>query len=515
MRVTAAPAITTQQLAVFTQLQRKLAGENTERGEPVTGPHYVASVGPSGLTLTLPERELAGRPAVQISGEEGSGKSALHLAMRLNSLGRGAAQETLAEGTVTDAGERVEVRREPVTEWFHNKTEGMEQGCTINTKPDGNEHEPVRLEIAPSEGWRAVPAFEKYAIALETDDGTSRIVWRGLRAWDAAGNAVRAWFERSAERQEFAIVLADAGAVYPVTVDPVYVAERLSGLPVQGGAGSVPGALVAFNGLLYFAANDGVNGGELWKSDGTAAGTVLVKDVEPGSGGSFIEGMTAVGAALYFQAYRADTGPELWKSDGTESGTVMVKDITPGAVGSYPAEFTPLGGFVYFRANGPDGYELWRTDGSAAGTTLVKDIYPGAFNSSYPEALTVMGGVLYFFAETSGAGVELWASDGSALGTVLVKDILPGSQGQFDVAMKVFNAKLYFAATDGVNGRELWQSNGTTAGTVMLKNISDAGGSSWPEEFTAVGSTLYFAAGDSVAGTELRRRTERRAARRS
>ncbi|MBN1225936.1 MAG: hypothetical protein JXA79_03005 [Deltaproteobacteria bacterium] len=69
--------------------------------------------------------------------------------------------------------------------------------------------------------------------------------------------------------------------------------------------------LTNVNGTLYFRANDGVNGYELWKSDGTAAGTVMVKDVNP-SGGSSPEDLTNVNGALYFTAYDGEHGRELW-----------------------------------------------------------------------------------------------------------------------------------------------------------------------------------------------------------
>ncbi len=104
------------------------------------------------------------------------------------------------------------------------------------------------------------------------------------------------------------------------------------------------------NGVLYFVANDGITGQELWKSNGTEAGTVLVKDIAPGLNSSSPSQLTNVNGTLYFRAADPSAGYELFKSDGTEAGTVLVKDILPGNADSMPSELTVIGNTLFFTA---------------------------------------------------------------------------------------------------------------------------------------------------------------------
>jgi ELWxxDGT repeat protein len=126
------------------------------------------------------------------------------------------------------------------------------------------------------------------------------------------------------------------------------------------------------NGKLYFFFEN-----ELWKSDGTAVGTTLVKNPNFGSA-SALHSLTEVKGTLFFIVANGLTGIELWKSDGTESGTLMVKTIKPDPSSPLPRYLTNVDGALFFAVDdGKSGIELWKSDGTAAGTRMVKDVRGG------------------------------------------------------------------------------------------------------------------------------------------
>jgi ELWxxDGT repeat protein len=97
-----------------------------------------------------------------------------------------------------------------------------------------------------------------------------------------------------------------------------------------------------------------------------------VKDIQPGAASSEPENLIAVDGMVLFAATDGVSGIELWRSDGTEAGTLLLKDINPGAADSFPAGFFNWNGTVYFSADDRlAGRELWKTDGTAAGTVRV------------------------------------------------------------------------------------------------------------------------------------------------
>lgn len=270
----------------------------------------------------------------------------------------------------------------------------------------------------------------------------------------------------------------------------------------QSSVNSDPAMLVNLNGMLLFAADDGIVGRELWRSNGTPGGTALVRNINPsGILPSNPQYLTVIGGTVFFNATDIAIGAELWKSDGTTNGTVLVKDIRPGGLGSGPSYLVNAGGTLLFSGdNGANGAELYRSDGTASGTVLVKDIYPGLLASS-PQVLTAIGGTVFFSADNGTQGRELWKSDGTATGTTMLKDIYSGLGGASPQTLTVVNETLYFSAL-GTGGRELWKSDGTATGTTRVKDINAAGDSN-PMSLTNVYGTLFFSADDGVNGREL------------
>jgi ELWxxDGT repeat protein len=275
-----------------------------------------------------------------------------------------------------------------------------------------------------------------------------------------------------------------------------------------GTANSLPLYLTNVDGIVYFRANDGTNGIELWRSNGTAAGTYMVKDIRPGTTSTAIANLYNLNGVLYFSANDGTNGLELWKSNGTSAGTVMVKDIEPGSASSTFAYFTTVNNKLIFQANeASTGNELWISDGTSAGTFMLKDIWPGSAGSG-PRDMTNINGIIYFHGyDPYGTGAELWRSDGTIAGTYMIKDIWPGNNGfvGYDsqpLNFTNFNNLCYFAAEDGINGRELWKSDGTAAGTVMVKDIN-SGGNSSPNNLIVINGVLYFRSNNGTDGNEL------------
>ena len=246
---------------------------------------------------------------------------------------------------------------------------------------------------------------------------------------------------------------------------------------------------ITLNGISYFIASNGTHGTELWRSDGTSAGTYLVKDINPGAASSGIYYMTVSNNKLFFSATNA-SATELWVSDGTAAGTHTV----PGPTG-YLNALTDVGGILYFF----DGMgNLWKSDGTAAGTEIAATLSNAWV---FSDRLVTLNGILYFIAFDFTYGVELFRTDGTTAGTYLVKDINV-SGDSYPFQLTVVNEKLYFSADDG-SGRKLWVSDGQTMGTMLATNSNDVNVISDSRFFATIGNTIYFSGNTSTAGSEL------------
>lgn len=217
-----------------------------------------------------------------------------------------------------------------------------------------------------------------------------------------------------------------------------------------------------------------------------ANGASLVLDINAVNQNADPRSFAVVGDVAYFAATDSAHGRELWRTDGTKAGTTLVADIDPNGDGA-PDNLTVVGSKVFFTASSGGDRELWITDGTTAGTTLVKNIKtvdPDGWDpSSNPRWLTPLGERLFFSADDGIHGRELWVSDGTEPGTYLVKDLDPqvaswGPLSGTPLELTAFDGKVYFSAyfgfsitTGGWHENPLWCSDGTEEGTFVVDDF--------------------------------------------
>lgn len=283
----------------------------------------------------------------------------------------------------------------------------------------------------------------------------------------------------------------------------------------------------------FFTAQDAEHGEELWVTDGTVAGTRMVKDIFPGTTSSGVAWMQRFNDKVVFQAQSdADTGIEPWISDGTAEGTYMIKDIHFFG-SSNPSGFTQLNETQFIFAAKDFESEtynekvqrwLWVSDGTEEGTNLLKDcevLHPGVTaNSDNALHFARVGRKVFFKADTKDQqyGEELWVTDGTEEGTFMLKDIntsvvneLTGSTAgaQIDWLTNFYNEKVFFKAYSIEYGNEPWVSDGTPDGTYMIKDlwpgVNASGLPNGSGVYTArvFNREVYFRGNDPVAGQEL------------
>jgi len=237
---------------------------------------------------------------------------------------------------------------------------------------------------------------------------------------------------------------------------------------------SISADYVVLNNKVYFA-GDATNSNplkdQLWETDGTANGTKLVKTINP-AGASGISYMVVCDGKIYFSAYDGVGYTMPWVSDGTDAGTFKLKQIA-AQYGAGASNFTAYNGKVYFSAgDNTSGGQIWVTDGTPDGTMKVTNINPGSIGLS-PGTFTAFNSKLFFMGIDKEAFYQLWSTDGTAEGTKLVKTdyTLRTYSGFIPHPMVVYNTKLYMSGYDSLTKTSpLWVSDGTTAGTMKVTN---------------------------------------------
>ncbi|MFC0777896.1 T9SS type A sorting domain-containing protein [Flavobacterium sp. HJSW_4] len=254
---------------------------------------------------------------------------------------------------------------------------------------------------------------------------------------------------------------------------------------------SYAGGFQKINNKLIFEASTSDTGREIWLSDGTTSNTKLIKDIYPGTESSVAWTLTRsaeINNNLYFIAKDENSAGEIWKTDGTEAGTVKVTSFINGRT----RKLTAVGNLIYFLIK-EDDYKLqvWKTDGTTAGTVLVKDNLPiwntptfeGKCNSTF----------IFTFQPQGTNNSKVWRSDGTSAGTFSITDEIDGngsdSGGTSGLSQYIeHNGKLYFVSRYYLHETDGTFVNTKTIGEVWRAQINLVSHSSVIE----AGNNLYF-----------------------
>lgn len=257
------------------------------------------------------------------------------------------------------------------------------------------------------------------------------------------------------------------------------------------------------NGNYVFFANDGANGTQLWKTDGTAAGTVRIQ-----APGTYATGFTTLPSLLTSEKKWVIVDNEVYFTVDQHLFHSNGNSLLLLASGGAYSDLTVSGNVVYFKqiAGTPQVASLWKTDGTIAGTLQLK-VFDGSATHSLRH-LTNVNGTLYFQGYADGViGYELFKSDGTAAGTVVLKDIQPDAAAVHLSDLIAAGNYLYFRARDfAVSNapKEWWRSNGTAAGTVKVTGYGNFNNSFTVNSFPQ-GDNLYvsMAVGTSTSPSQI------------
>lgn len=256
-----------------------------------------------------------------------------------------------------------------------------------------------------------------------------------------------------------------------------------------------PRGMTTVGNTVYFSATDGVHGRELWKTSGTEASTVLVKDINP-NGDANPANFCNVNGTVFFTANDSQQSTQLWKTDGSAAGTQFVANILLGNASSSFTQLTACNGKLFFRGYqpttppaGPPVVELklFVSDGTTLGTKVL------GTTLSMPQNLTAVGTTLFLsgISPTNPTGNQLLKTDGATV--LIVKDFQFANETANDKPSHFVNVNgaLFFSAKNSAaSGRQIWKSNGTGVGTVPMSNTANGFNVS---EITHVNGTVFFA----------------------
>ncbi len=308
--------------------------------------------------------------------------------------------------------------------------------------------------------------------------------------------------------------------------------------------------------VLFFA-HTAAHGLELWKSDGTVAGTVMVKDINPGPAGSYSTSSPAsvkfveYAGKIYFTARTDAEGFELWSTDGTDAGTTMIPSAAPGVETGYYSGLLVVNGFLYFVGSTATGtMELYRTNGTTITKVTNLAIMDGW--SAVQGELANVGNRIVFEGYCGGGGWNLCGYDGAATSTILTNggmgSLFPtvnftcggrvylidnngapySTDGTAGGTIKLNSnnsafigcsaGTAFFRSTTAANGLELWKTQGTVGTTSIVKDQiagagsltfgnpsdfdKDIGRSSYVTDSVSLTPKLIYTANDSTNGVE-------------
>lgn len=272
--------------------------------------------------------------------------------------------------------------------------------------------------------------------------------------------------------------------------------------------------LEIFGNKVYFVArNASTFNAEVWSTNGTTAGTSLVKTITTDTM-PIISNLHAANGALFFTAYTRNNGRELWTSKGTAATTSMLKDIVAGAgsgiissntwFDSYiPSSVVFKNRLIINAYSDSCGIEPWISDGSSAGTYMIKDINDDfRFGDQEAGHFMLAGSYLFLTAADSLNGAELWRTDGTRSGTQLAENISPAYIPTGFEEHIAYRNRLFVSAISFIEGQELYTSNGKPGSSnsyfVTTGNIFN---SSAPHNFVVMEPYLYYLGKDSITGT--------------